>query len=78
LAALEQLEWRRASRGDHYKQMAFVYAGLGEHGWGLDALRKVSERREGESLFAGVEPFFDALRLDPTFAALLKTPPTER
>ncbi len=78
LAALERLRGKADTPGDHYTQMAFIHAGLGQPDQAVAALRKAVERREGESCFLAVEPVFDPLRARPDFAHLLRASPPSR
>jgi len=51
---------------------AMVYAGLGENNAALDLLEKAYQERSGCVAFLKVQDFWDPLRSDPRFIALLK------
>jgi serine/threonine-protein kinase len=53
-------------------QIAFVHVGLGETPQALDLLDRAYEERSWELVFLQVEPWFDDLRAEPRFTALLE------
>ena len=52
--------------------LAWIYAPLGEKELALSALEKGYELHSNSMAYIKVDPFFDSLRDDPRFKALLK------
>jgi tetratricopeptide (TPR) repeat protein len=50
--------------------VAFIYAGLGDHGQALTWLKKSYEDRSNNTVFLNEEPQFDGLRSEPEFQNL--------
>jgi TolB-like protein/Flp pilus assembly protein TadD len=71
-ALAAQIEAAPVRSGTPNTELAFIYAGLGEHDRAFAALDRALTAREGEMLFLGVAPAFDGLRVDPRFDALLR------
>ena len=72
LTILGDLERRRSQEYFSGWLMAHVSLGLGEHEQAIGWLQKAVEERDGLLMFLKVYPFFDPLRSDPRFQALLR------
>ncbi len=68
---LDQLVERAPKRYVSSALIAQVHAGLGEAGPALERLERACEERATELAWLQVRPFFDPLREDPRFVALL-------
>jgi eukaryotic-like serine/threonine-protein kinase len=53
-------------------QTSYVYMGLGDRDRAVEALRKGAREHSQSLVFLKVDPFFDPLRSDPRFKALLR------
>ena len=64
-----------AARRDHFMPptlLAMIHLGLGQEDLALDALEQSCEQREGwRTPYLGVFPFFDSLRSEARFQAVL-------
>ena len=69
---LAQLEAAPVRSGTPNTEMAFIYAGMGEKDRVFECLEKAFAAREGELLFLGVAPTFDAVRGDARFLDLTR------
>jgi len=72
LGILEEMveQWRRGN--SRAFPITRIYVGLGENDLALDWLEKSFERNEPRMIELKVDPFFDSLRSNPRFKALLK------
>jgi len=76
--ALKIVEALAASPNPDRRQIAFIYAALGDNGRSLEWIGKSLDAREPQAPFIGVDAVFDPLRSDPRFEALIarmKIPP---
>ncbi|MCH8874801.1 hypothetical protein IH824_18910 [candidate division KSB1 bacterium] len=51
--------------------MAVIYTGLGDKDQAFEGLEKAYEERTEQLIFLKVDPYWDILRSDPRFSALL-------
>jgi len=54
-------------------EIATIFAGLGEQDRAFDWLDRACRERAGRLFFLRVDPYWDGLRLDPRFTALLQS-----
>ncbi|MCA1733714.1 MAG: tetratricopeptide repeat protein, partial [Acidobacteria bacterium] len=52
--------------------LALIHLGLGRHAEAIDLLEKGADERDARMVFLGIDPAWDALRLEPRFMALLE------
>jgi serine/threonine-protein kinase len=62
------------ARREYVSPLAFaaIHIGLGEAGRALDWIEKAYAERNSDLIYARIDPYFDALRSEPRFLALLK------
>jgi tetratricopeptide (TPR) repeat protein len=69
---LAELNQQSRQRYVSWRDVAVVYAGLGETDRAFTSLDKAYELRDSGIVFMKVDPLFDPLRSDPRFQALLR------
>ncbi|NOR15487.1 MAG: hypothetical protein GQ544_07270 [Candidatus Aminicenantes bacterium] len=61
-----------AKKGKPSIAYAMIYVGIGDNDLAIELLEKAYEERSSELVKLKVHPFYDSLRSDPRFIALLK------
>jgi len=69
---LDEIKDRSKQRYVSWRDMAVIYAGLGEKDQAFACLQKAYELRDSGIVFMKVDPLFDPLRSDPRFRDLLR------
>ena len=69
---LEELKERSKQRYVSWRDIAVIYAGLGDKDQAFACLEKAYELRDSGLVFLKVDPLFDPLRSDPRFQSLLR------